>query len=246
MSHDILDQLKNTSLFSGLSDDALEALAKKASTRKLAKDDVLMRKGESGDSLFLIRNGWMKIVTVDSKGDELIINKCGPGETIGEMALLDRAPRSATVVALEDAEVLELKQDVFEKLLDQRPDVSLGIIRSYSKRLRFSTTYIERAIDWSQKIAEGDYSFIDDSQPLLRNTSSDDDKATQLLSAFFTMVRKVKEREEGLKQQLEKLTFEIDQARRKQEFEEITSTEFYAKLKAQAKALREQREKGSD
>ena len=62
-----------------------------------------------------------------------------------------------------------------------------------------------------------------------------------MLSAFFAMVRRVKEREDGLKQQLEKLTFEIDQARRKQEFEEITSTEFYANLKEQAKALRQKR-----
>src|SRR3990172_4954090 len=194
MMQDITTQLKNTAIFNGLSDEALAALAQNASTRKLAKDDVLMRKGEPGDSLFLIHNGWVKIVTMDSKGDELIINKCGPGETIGEMALLDGAPRSATVIAMEDAEVLELKQDVFQNVLDQRPDVSLAIIRSYSERLRFSTTYIERAIDWSQKTAEGDYSFINQTQPLLNKAGSDDDKATQMLSAFFAMVRKVKER----------------------------------------------------
>lgn len=241
MNQDITAQLKNTILFNELSDEALTTLAQKATNRKLSKDDVLMRKGEPGDSLFLIHSGWVKIVTVDSKGDELIINKCGPGETIGEMALLDRGPRSATVIALEDAEVLELKQDVFEEILDQRPDVSLSIIRSYSNRLRFSTTYIEKAIDWTQKIAEGDYSFSDQDQSLLNEADSDDDKATQLLSAFFTMVRKVKEREDGLKQQLEKLTFEIDQARRKQEFEEITGTEFYANLKEQAKTLRQKR-----
>ena len=241
---DITSQLKNTMIFSGLSEDALTALAHKAFTRKLAKNDVLMRKGDPGDSLFLIHNGWVKIVTLDSKGDELIINKCGPGETIGEMALLDRGTRSATVIALEDAEVLELKQDVFQEVLDRRPDVSLAIIRSYSERLRFATTYIERAIDWSQKTAEGDYSFIDQTQPLLNQAGSDDAKATQMLSAFFAMVRKVKEREDVLKQQLEKLTFEIDQARRKQEFEEITGTEFYAQLKEQAKTLREKRTKG--
>ena len=241
MSQEVTAQLKHTIIFNGLSDDALAELAQKASTRKLVKGDVLMRKGEPGDSLFLIHNGWVKIVTVDSKGDELIINKCGPGETIGEMALLDGAPRSATVVAMEDAEVLELKQDVFQHVLDQRPDVSLAIIRSYSERLRFSTTYIERAIDWSQKTAEGDYSFIDQTQPPPNGATTDDDKATQMLSAFFAMVRRVKEREDGLKQQLEKLTFEIDQARRKQECEEITSTEFYANLKEQAKALRQKR-----
>jgi CRP-like cAMP-binding protein len=241
MDSDILSQLKKTMIFGGLSDEALTDLAQKAGIRRLKKDDVLIKKGDKGDSLFLIHEGWVKIVTKDSKGDELIINKCGPGETIGEMALLDQEPRSATVISLEESEVLEIKQDVFEKILNQRPDVSLAIIRSYSDRLRFSTKYIERAIDWSQKIADGDYSFIDDTQPLLSKTRSDDDKATQLLSAFFTMVRKLKEREDVLKQQLEKLTFEIDQARRKQEFEEITGTEFYAQLKEQATALRKKR-----
>lgn len=241
MDHEILHQLKNTSLFSGLSDDMLATLADKAVIRKLAPNDILIKKGAEGDSLFLIHKGWLKIVTEDSKGDELILNKCGPGEIIGEMALLDSEPRSASVIALENAEALEIKQTAFQDALDQDPDISLSIIRSYSNRLRFSTTYIEKAIDWAQKIAEGDYSFIDNTQQLSRNARNDDDKATQLLSAFFTMVRKVKEREDGLKQQLEELTFEIDQARRKQEFEEITSTEFYAKLKEQARALRERR-----
>jgi hypothetical protein len=75
----------------------------------------------------------------------------------------------------------------------------------------------------------------------MNSAGSDNDKAAELLSAFFAMVRKVKAREDVLKQQLEKLTFEIDQARRKQEFEEITGTEFYAKLKEQAKTLRQKR-----
>jgi CRP-like cAMP-binding protein len=241
MSDDVLHQLKNTQMFRGLSENALADVAQKALKRTVEKGGVLMRKGEVGDSLFLIHSGWVKIVTEDSKGDELIINKCGPGETIGEMSLLDSGTRSATVVVTEDAEVLELKQDVFHKILDERPDISLGLIRSYSDRLRFSTTYIERAIDWSQKTAEGDYSFIEGTEALDKNEANNNEKATELLSAFFTMVRKVKEREDGLKQQLEKLTFEIDQARRKQEFEEITGTEFYAQLKEQAKALRQKR-----
>ncbi|MFN8380709.1 MAG: cyclic nucleotide-binding domain-containing protein [Anaerolineales bacterium] len=241
MKSDILNQLQKTAIFKNLSDEVLADVAIKASTRKLAKDDVLMRKGETGDSLFMIHNGWVKIVTEDSKGGELILNKCGPGETIGEMALLDGSPRSATVIAMSDAEVLELKKDVFEEILEQRSDVSLAIIRSYSERLRFATTYIEKAIDWSQKTAEGDYSFAEQAQPLMSSADTDNDKAAQLLSAFFAMVRKVKAREDGLKQQLEKLTFEIDQVRRKQEFEEITGTEFYAKLKEQAKTLRQKR-----
>jgi CRP-like cAMP-binding protein len=145
---------------------------------------------------------------------------------------------------LEEVEALELSKDVFLELLTERTDVTLGILKGYSNRLRFSTTYIEKVIDWSQKTAEGDYSFLENTQPMLNRAGSDDDKAAQLLSAFYSMVRKVKAREEGLKQELERLTFEIDQERRKREFEEITGTEFYAQLKAQAKALRERRAQG--
>jgi len=248
MSEDIIQQLKATALFRELNDEALATIAKEASTRKLTKDEVLMKKGDAGDSLFLVNAGEMKIVTEDSKGDELIINKCGPGEIIGEMALIDGVPRSATVIALNNVKVLELKHDVFEKILETRPDVSLSIIRNYSSRLRFSTTYIEKAIDWAQMIAEGDYSFIDNAQHVddkdaadKDKPSSDDDKAVQLLAAFFAMVRKVKEREDDLKEELERLNFEIDQARRKKEFEEITGTEFYVQLKEQAKELRKKR-----
>ena len=87
MDNDIITQLKSTSLFSGLSNDMLVALAERAVTRKLATNDVLMKKGEAGDSLFLIHTGWVKIVSVDSKGDQLFLNKCGPGEIIGVMSM---------------------------------------------------------------------------------------------------------------------------------------------------------------
>ena len=167
------------------SEEALATLAQKASIRDLAQGDVLMRRGEAGNSLFMVNEGWFKIVTEDAKGEELIINKTAPGETIGEMALLDEAPRSATAIALTPARVLELKKDAFYEILDQRPDVALTIIRGLSSRLRFSTTYIQKAIDWSQKIAAGDYEFIENTQQGLTKTESDDDKAAQLLSAFF-------------------------------------------------------------
>lgn len=241
MNGEILQQLKRSEFLRELSDDALQAVAAQGTVRTFAKDEVVFRKGDAADSFFIILSGHLKIVTTDAKGDEIIINKVEAGETVGEMSLIDQRPRSAGVIALDEAKVLELNRGVFFDLLTRRADVSIGILKGYSNRLRFSTTYIEKVIDWSQKTAEGDYSFLESTQPLLNRAGSDDDKAAQLLSTFYAMVKKVKAREEGLKQQLEKLTFEIDQARRKKEFEEITGTEFYAKLKEQAKALREKR-----
>lgn len=241
MSQDILGQLRETDFFSELSDDALAAVVAQATVRTFTPDDAMIRKGDAADSFFVVLSGNLKIVTTDAKGDEIIINKVEPGETVGEMSLIDQRPRSASVIALEDVRALELNRDVFFDLLTRRADVAIGILQGYSSRLRFSTTYIEKVIDWSQKTAEGDYSFLDQSQPLMTHTGSDDDKAAQLLSTFYSMVKQVKAREEGLKQELERLTFEIDQTRRRKEFEEITGTEFYANLKEQAKALRQKR-----
>ena len=242
MIGDVLQKIHNADFFKELSNDALEAVAAKTTLRRFAGSDVMMRKGDPADSFYLILEGHLKIVTTDARGEEIIINKVGPGETIGELALVDERPRSAGAVALEDVEALEMTKDAFFNLLDQRLDVALGILRGFSHRLRFSTTYIEKVIDWSQKTAEGDYSFLEQTQPITNRPGTDDDKAAQLLSTFYSMVRKVKAREEGLKQQVEKLAFEIDQERRKKEFEEITGTEFYARLKEQAQTIRRKRQ----
>lgn len=232
-------RLKKAFLFQGLPDDVLTALEQKLTRQKLAKDQVLIRRGDQGDSLFIIDEGRIKVVREDDQGRELVLNYCGPGETIGEMSLFDKGLRSAGVVAVTESEVLELKRDAFFELLNQRPDVSLVLLESLSSRLRFASTYIQKATEWSKKIAEGDYSFMEQFQT--EQAESDEDKAGQLLSAFFQMVKGVKAREEQLKQQVEKLTLAIDEARRKQEFEELTGTEFYSKLKQQAKKIREQR-----
>lgn len=241
MTVNVLQKIRETDFFKELSDDATAAVAGKATVRRYTSGESIMRKGDPADSFFVILEGHLKIVTTDGKGDEIIINKVGPGESIGELALVDDRPRSAGVVALDEVEALELTKEAFFDLLNHRLDVSLGILRGFSNRLRFSTTYIEKVIDWSQKTAEGDYTFLEQTQPINNRAGNDDDKAAQLLSAFYSMVRKVKAREETLKQELERLTFEIDQERRKKEFDEITGSEFYVKLKEQAKSLRQKR-----
>lgn len=238
MNSDI-NRLKQAFLFQGLPDEVLEALAQKMTRQRLSKGQPLFHRGDQGDALYIIETGLIKIVREDEQGNEVILNQCGPGEAIGEMSLFDREPRSASVVAITDAEFLELKRDTFFELIDQRPDVSLILLQSLSSRLRFASTYIEKAIEWSKRIAEGDYSIMAQLQP--EQTESDEDKAGQMLSAFFHMVKGVKEREENLKEQVQKLTLVIDEVRRKREFEELTSTEFYANLKLQAKRIREQR-----
>ena len=246
MSTETITQLKKSFLFCGLPDNALQTLAEKISSQSLKQGEVLFSKGDAGNSLFMIDEGFLNITTEDKQGDTLILNQCGPGETIGEMSLLDKEPRSASVIAKTNAHILELKQDAFFDLLKDNPETALLLIRSFSSRLRFANTYVEKAIEWSGRIATGDYSLamqeIQKSQSATEESAiSDEAKAGHLLAAFFQMIENVKARENELKQQIKKLNFEIDQARRKEEFEELTSSEFYTDLKSQAQNLRQQR-----
>jgi len=243
MEQEISAQLKKLDWFDGLPDEMLEVLAQKVHRRVLSKDEILVNKGDEGDSLFIINSGWVKVFTKDAQGGDVVLNQVGAGEIIGEMALLDNEPRSASISALEETTVLVLTRDVFMEILRQQPDLALSVIRNFSSRMRYNTSYIEQITQMSKRVAKGDYSFIGDTQPIrIRGGKvSDQDKIGQLLAEFFAMVQGVKDREDELKKQVEKLTFQIDEAKRKQEFEEITGTEFYSNLKEQAKALRAKR-----
>jgi len=243
MGQETITQLKSIIWFDGLPDDMLAVLAQKAQERKLSQGEILFQKGDTGDSLFVILSGWVKIVTQDIDNNEVILNKVGTGEIIGEMALLDYEPRSAGVVALEKTSALELSREDFMEIMKGQPDLALSLIRNLSSRLRHNTSYIEKITEMSRRVAKGDYSFIGETQPVRTSEEKgrEQEKIGQLMTEFTAMVQGVIEREEELKRQVQKLTLQIDEKKRKREFEAITNSDFYAQVKEQAKNLREQR-----
>lgn len=243
MGQETIAQLRKIAWFDGLPDDMLVMLAQKAHERKLSKDEILFQKGDEGNSLFVILSGLVKIVTQDVDANEVILNKVGSGEIIGEMALLDYEPRSAGVVALEKTSALELSREDFMQIMKAQPNLALSLIRNLSSRLRHNTSYIEKITEMSRRVAKGDYSFIGETQPVKKRGEKVDneDKIEQLQAEFFAMVQGVREREEELKKQVQKLILQIDEKKRKRDFEEIANSDFYAYLKKQAKKLREQR-----
>jgi CRP-like cAMP-binding protein len=242
MTPDTIGQLKKINWFNELPDDFFDALAQKVHKRNLSKDEVLFYKGDGGDSLFIINTGRVKIVTQDSQENEVVLNQVGAGEIIGEMALLDHEPRSAGVVALEETSVMELSREDFMEILSRQPELALSVIRSLISRLRHNTSYIEQITEMSRHVARGDYSFLDETwSEQTEEEKSGQDKIRQLMAEFYSMVKGVRERETELKEQVQKLALQIDEAKRKQVFESITNTDFYAGLKKQAQELRAQR-----
>jgi signal transduction histidine kinase len=103
--------------------------------RQCIPGEVVCMEGEEGDTMYIIRSGRVAIV----KGDldsPTILDYQGAGHIIGEMAILENQPRSATVVALDDLRLLGLNRQKFEELVQETPSVSLVFMEMLSSRLR--------------------------------------------------------------------------------------------------------------
>jgi CRP-like cAMP-binding protein len=92
---------------------------------------VLTRQGQAGDLAFVIATGWAEVLR-----DGRRLARLGPGDVVGELSLLDGEPRSATVRALTDMEVLEISAEDLWLLLRQAPAVTRKLLQALSERLR--------------------------------------------------------------------------------------------------------------
>ncbi|HLY33717.1 MAG TPA: Crp/Fnr family transcriptional regulator [Jatrophihabitantaceae bacterium] len=118
---DFVDELAQVPLFAGLDAGALDVIAKRAFVRRLARGQILFSEGEPSDHLFLVRSGRLRVFVASARGDELVLSVIAPGETLGELSVLDRQPRSATVEALDAVELVAVPGDDVRALLESNP-----------------------------------------------------------------------------------------------------------------------------
>lgn len=123
--------LSTVSIFEQTPRDVLAELARVLVGHRPATGDVVLRKGDLGDSLFLVVSG---AVRVEDEGGTLAVLRAP--SIFGEQALLDPAPRSATVVAVEPCELFELPAAPFHEVVAERPEVVQGLMRVLCRRLR--------------------------------------------------------------------------------------------------------------
>ena len=207
----------------------------------------MIQKGDDSDSLFIVRTGWLKVITNDSDGDEITLNQTGPGEILGELSLVDRGARSNTVVAISDVQVLEIQYDIIHAVITAHPAFALSLIDQMAHRLRFANAYINVSTEWCQRIALGDYDFVEErvkeeqTSMIMSVTQAYAAKAATFLSSFFKMTKEVHSREDNLKAQVHTLTIQIDEAKRQQAVAEVTETDFFQQIRKTVKRLRKPR-----
>ena len=107
--------LSKVDIFSGLSPDSLHQLANRLNSISLKKNSLVIDKDSQGDSLYIIRLGEVKVLLQNEEGKEMILTKFKSGDFFGEMSLVDRRPRSATVITTEKSQLLTLSRSAFAK-----------------------------------------------------------------------------------------------------------------------------------
>ena len=129
--------LSKIPIFERLSQDDHDVLLKLWQRRELSKEQVLFRKGETGNSMFVIESGTVEItVPVVEQVKEMRVSVLQEGDFFGELSLVDGLPRTATATALEDCRLLEMKREDFVSFLMVRPAVAISMISEIGKRLR--------------------------------------------------------------------------------------------------------------
>jgi CRP/FNR family cyclic AMP-dependent transcriptional regulator len=128
--------LRAVPLFSGVPDEQLRMLATVVTRKSVSRGSTIMVAGDPTDSLYIILSGRLKVMMSDAEGKEVILSILGPGEFFGEMGLIDDAPRSASVVAIEPCELLSIAKRDFSKCLAENFEMAMAVMRGLVRRLR--------------------------------------------------------------------------------------------------------------
>jgi CRP-like cAMP-binding protein len=134
--------LTRVELFADLSKRDLERLAGSMQRRRYAKGRFVFVKGEPSTSLYVVEEGEVKLITTSEQGDELILRVLGPGESFGEIGLLDGNARSTDAVARKSSVLLLLHREDFLFWLRARPEVATRMVSTLSDWLRHLTELV--------------------------------------------------------------------------------------------------------
>jgi CRP-like cAMP-binding protein len=137
-----VEALGRCRLFAGLDPEALEAIARSLRIRRFRRGEVLFHEGDPGDALFIVASGAVKVVVPSEEGEEAILATLKRGDFLGELALLDGAPRSASAIALEATDVLTLPRDQFRALANAEPAIRDALLEAMARELRRLTRHV--------------------------------------------------------------------------------------------------------
>ncbi len=141
MSVDIIpsdeaDSLSRIPLFGRLTPEELEQLAAEVDQVKFDPDEIIFNEQDKGDALYVVEAGSVRIWVLDEDVEPVTLKELGPGEFFGELAVLDRGPRSTNATAIGETTLHRLSSDDFQAFLMKHPDVAIDVICEIGARMR--------------------------------------------------------------------------------------------------------------
>ncbi len=131
----IIDSLIYSPLFDGLREEELKIVAEHMDYAEIEVGGILFREGDRGESVCFVMEGVVDIIKESSPGDEVVIASLPKGRSIGEMAVIDNFPRSATAKARTETSFLTLTQKNFDEILNNHPEIGIKILKGISRLL---------------------------------------------------------------------------------------------------------------
>lgn len=156
------------SLLRALDPDTLTRLLRFGLRRDLAIGETIIEQGDGrGDFAICLLDGRLKVHLVSANGREIILHYCRPGEVVGEIALLDSGPRTASVSAVEASSVLVIPASIFLETLADSPRSMVAVMRELARRLRQLNLVVEgdRSLPMAQRLARALVRLIASDQP---------------------------------------------------------------------------------
>ncbi|MEI9961159.1 MAG: cyclic nucleotide-binding domain-containing protein [Limisphaerales bacterium] len=151
-------ELESVELFRGLSPDELQGLRRIARERQFALGTQILREGDMGDGVYVIKEGLVEIVHLAGKEVRHVFSQLGPGEIFGEMAVIEGLPRSAAAVAARDTEVYFIPHDEMRSLLQHSPRLAFNVLQEISQRLReFNQLHLREILQAERLAAIGNF-----------------------------------------------------------------------------------------
>ena len=144
--------LKGSSLFAYFSKEELEMVAGVASTRQYKKGELIFREGVEGEELFLIEEGKV-VISKPVKGNlEQVLAHLGPGDHFGEMAILEKIPRTASASAEENCVILVVSENDLLHMMEDHPKaaakIMFNLLRTFNARLMATNEQVREAVRW--------------------------------------------------------------------------------------------------
>lgn len=149
-----IEMLREVSLFESLDEEELRTLAPLLDRRSFSTGETLFTRGEVGDCLYVVRQGRVQIYVESTEGQKIVLAENGPGDMFGEIALFDGGPRTASAVAVEDAETFVCDRQDLLALVTKRPHAALDLLGVMGKRLRATNELLRTHVTRNLNVEE--------------------------------------------------------------------------------------------